>query len=217
MVTFYEIFDDDISKLGLTNHKSRPEEAQKIALLGTAHIVRSLLMSKPQSNFFTLRRILQPLYQTFSRYAASYSLLYTTFEQLDTRLVRNLKFNTRQLSWCVFNSDDITRSNRLSPQHESRTHSSLKHVKGKPTVKFNPNRFSNPGFFFKEEPMNYSHDVFSTLTLLHQFEDDKNLKTQHEKENLQSLSFSLSAITVTLQLRSKTKVHFIFKFRLFKN
>ena len=61
MVTFYEIFDDDISKLGLTNHKSRPEEAQKIALLGTAHIVRSLLMSKPQSNFFTLRRILQPL------------------------------------------------------------------------------------------------------------------------------------------------------------
>ena len=61
MVTFYKIFDDDISTLGLTNHKFRAEEAQKIALLGTAHIVRSLLMSKPQSNFFTLLRILQSL------------------------------------------------------------------------------------------------------------------------------------------------------------
>ena len=41
--TFYKKFDDDISKLGLMNHKFRVEEAQKIALLGTAHIVRSFL------------------------------------------------------------------------------------------------------------------------------------------------------------------------------
>ena len=55
-----------------------------------------------------------------------------------------------------------------------------------PTVKFNPKRFSNPGFFFKEEPMNYFHDVFSTLTLPHQHEEENNMKTQHEKENLHS-------------------------------
>ena len=41
--TFYKKFDDDISKLGLMNHKFRVEEAQKIALLGNAHIVRSFL------------------------------------------------------------------------------------------------------------------------------------------------------------------------------
>ena len=41
--TFYKKFDDDISKLGLMNHKFRVEEAQKIALLGIAHIVRSFL------------------------------------------------------------------------------------------------------------------------------------------------------------------------------
>ena len=34
--TFYKKFDDDISKLGV-------EEAKKIALLGTAHIVGSFL------------------------------------------------------------------------------------------------------------------------------------------------------------------------------
>ena len=43
MGTFYEKFDDDISKPGLMNHIFRVEEAQKIALLGTAHIVRSFL------------------------------------------------------------------------------------------------------------------------------------------------------------------------------
>ena len=43
VVTFYNKFDDGISKLDLTNHKFREEEAQKIALLGTAHIVRSFL------------------------------------------------------------------------------------------------------------------------------------------------------------------------------
>ena len=55
MGTFYKKFDDDIPKLGLMNHKFRVEEAQKIALLGTAHIFRSLLqivlyllMTKPQ-------------------------------------------------------------------------------------------------------------------------------------------------------------------------
>ena len=41
--TFFKKIDDDISKLGLMNHKFREEEAQKIALLGTAHIVRSFL------------------------------------------------------------------------------------------------------------------------------------------------------------------------------
>ena len=46
--------------------------------------------------------------------------------------------------------------------------------------------FSNPGFFFKEEPMNDFHDVFSILTLLRQHEDKNNLKTQHEKESLHS-------------------------------
>ena len=43
MGTFYKKFDDDISKRSLTNHKFLAEEAQKIALLGTAHIVRSFL------------------------------------------------------------------------------------------------------------------------------------------------------------------------------
>ena len=40
MGTFYKKFDDDISKLGLMKYKFRVEEAQKIALLGTAHIIR---------------------------------------------------------------------------------------------------------------------------------------------------------------------------------
>ena len=43
METFYKKFDDDLSKLGLMNHKFRVEEAQKIALLGTAHMVKSFL------------------------------------------------------------------------------------------------------------------------------------------------------------------------------
>ena len=43
MGTFYKKFDDDISKLGLMNHKFQVEESQKISLLGTAHIVRSFL------------------------------------------------------------------------------------------------------------------------------------------------------------------------------
>ena len=57
MGTFYKKFNDDISKLGLTTHKCRVKEAQKIVLLGTAHIVGTflqivqyLLMIKPQSN-----------------------------------------------------------------------------------------------------------------------------------------------------------------------
>ena len=41
--TFYKKFDDDILEHGSMNHKFRVEEAQKIALLGTAHIVRSFL------------------------------------------------------------------------------------------------------------------------------------------------------------------------------
>ena len=43
MGTFNKKFDDDISKLGLINHKFGVEEAQKIALLGTAQFVRSFL------------------------------------------------------------------------------------------------------------------------------------------------------------------------------
>ena len=43
MGTFYKKFDHDISKLGLMKYKFRVEEAQKIALLGTAHIIRSFL------------------------------------------------------------------------------------------------------------------------------------------------------------------------------
>ena len=43
MGTLYNKFDDDFSKLGLVNRKFRAEEAQKIALLGTTHIVRSFL------------------------------------------------------------------------------------------------------------------------------------------------------------------------------
>ena len=39
MGTLYNKFDDDISKLSLTNHKFQAEGAQKIVLLGTAHIV----------------------------------------------------------------------------------------------------------------------------------------------------------------------------------
>ena len=54
------------------------------------------------------------------------------------------------------------------------------------TVKFNRKKFSNPGFFLKEGPMNYFQDVFSTLTLPHQHEGKNNLKTQHDKENLHS-------------------------------
>ena len=40
------------------------------------------------------------------------------------------------------------------------------YLKVTPAVKFNPNRFSNPNFFFKEEPMNYFLNVFLTLTFL---------------------------------------------------
>ena len=43
MGTSYKKVDDDILKLGLMNHKFQTEEAQKIALLGTAHIIRSFL------------------------------------------------------------------------------------------------------------------------------------------------------------------------------
>ena len=41
--TFYKNFNDDISKLGLMNHKFRVEGALNIALLGTARIVRCFL------------------------------------------------------------------------------------------------------------------------------------------------------------------------------
>ena len=50
-----------------------------------------------------------------------------------------------------------------------------------PAVRSIPKRFSNLNFFFKEEPMHYFHDVFLTLTLPHQHEDENNLKKHHEK------------------------------------
>ena len=43
MRMFLGKFDDGISKLGLTKHKFRAKEAQKIVLLGTAHIFRRVL------------------------------------------------------------------------------------------------------------------------------------------------------------------------------
>ena len=43
MGTSYNKFDNDISKLGLTNHGFQAEEAQKNALLVTAYIVWSFL------------------------------------------------------------------------------------------------------------------------------------------------------------------------------
>ena len=45
MGTFYKKLMTASQKLGLTNHKFRAEEVQKIALLGTAHIVRSFLQT----------------------------------------------------------------------------------------------------------------------------------------------------------------------------
>jgi len=41
--TFYNDFDDDMKKLDLQKTKFDKYHAQKIALLGTAHIVRSFL------------------------------------------------------------------------------------------------------------------------------------------------------------------------------
>ena len=43
MGTFYNKLDDNISNFGLVNHKFRVQKAQKIALLGNAHIIRSFL------------------------------------------------------------------------------------------------------------------------------------------------------------------------------
>ena len=45
MGTFYNKLDDNISNFGLVNHKFRVQKAQKIALLGNAHIIRSFLQT----------------------------------------------------------------------------------------------------------------------------------------------------------------------------
>ena len=74
---------------------------------------------------------------------------------------------------------------------------SYTYLKVIPTVKISPKRFSNPWFFFKENPVNYFHYVYSTLTLLHQHEDKNTLKTQHEKTTF-ILSFSFFDVTSTL-------------------
>ena len=191
METFYNKFDDDISKRGLTNHNFGAEEAQKIALLGTAHIVRSFLEivniylwpnpNQTLLNFKFLTHV-SPLFHVTPLHTVSI-ILCTPFEQFDTRLVWNLKFHSALLSWCVFNSHDITEApDQTDCIHNMKAESvrvcfDTFYLKVIPTVKFNPKRF-----FFKEQPTNYFHYVFSTLTLPHQHEDENNLKTHHERE-----------------------------------
>ena len=120
-------------------------------------------------------------------------ILYTPFEKFDTRLVWNLKFNSSLLFWCVFISADITEVPDQTDCIYNMKAESIRVcfdnfcLKVIPTVKFNPKRF-----FFKEESMNYFHDVFWTLTLPHQHEDENNLKTHHEKETC--ICFKLSIL-----------------------
>ena len=109
--------------------------------------------------------------------------MYTPFEKVDTRPVWNLKFNLTLLSWCVFNSvfkpqiKPIASTTCNMKAESIRVCFDTLYLKVIPTLKFNPTRF-----FFKEESMNYFHNVFWSLTLPHQHEDDNNLKTLHEKE-----------------------------------
>ena len=117
-------------------------------------------------------------------------ILYTPFEQFDTTLVWNLKLEkSTLLSWCVFNSDDIIEApDQTDCIHDLKTESirvffDTFYQKVTRAVNSNPKRFSNSDFFFKEEPLRYCHDVFSTLSLPHQHEDENNLKTRHEKES----------------------------------
>ena len=46
--------------------------------------------------------------------------------------------------------------------------------------------------------MDYFHDVFSTLSLPHQHQDENSLKTHHEEETCIRLSLSSFDITPTL-------------------
>ena len=100
----------------------------------------------------------------------------------------NLKFNSTLLSWCVFNSNDIieapdqTNCIRKLKSESNRVFFDTFYQKVTRAVKSNPKRFSNPGVIFKEYPMHYFRDVFLTLSLPHQYEDENNLKTHHEKE-----------------------------------
>ena len=71
----------------------------------------------------------------------------------------------------MFNSDNITEApDQTDCIHIMKAESMQAcfdtfYLKVIPTIKFDPKRFSNPGFFFKEEPMNYFHNVFLTLML----------------------------------------------------
>ena len=120
-------------------------------------------------------------------------ILYTPSEKVDTRLVWNVKFNSSLLSWCVFNSDDITEAPDQTDCIHNMKAESIRvcfdtfYLKVIPTVKFSPKRF-----IFNEESMNYFHDLFWTLTLPHQPEDENNLKTHYEKETY--ICFKLSII-----------------------
>ena len=84
-------------------------------------------------------------------------ILYNPFEQLDTRFVWNLKFDFTLLSWCVFNSDDITKaSDQTDCIHNMKAESiwfcfDTLYLKVTPAVKFNSGRFSNSSFFFKKK------------------------------------------------------------------
>ena len=112
-------------------------------------------------------------------------IFYTPLEQFDTRLVVwNLKFNSKLLSWCVFNSYDISEApDQTDCIHNMKAESiqvflDTFYPKVITTVKFNPKRF-----FFKKESMNYFHNVFSTLTSPHRHEDENNLKTDMKKKH----------------------------------
>ena len=126
-------------------------------------------MTKPQSNP-TEPQVFNSHILTFPRYTLSYSLiiLYTPFEKFDTGLVQNWKFNSTLLSWCFFNSDDITEVLDQTYCIGNMKAESIRvcfdtfYLKVIPTMKINPTRF-----FFKEESMNYFHNVFSTLTFSH--------------------------------------------------
>ena len=99
----------------------------------------------------------------------------------------NLKFNSTLFSWCVFNSGDIIEAPDQTDYIHNMKAESIRvffdtfYQKVVPAVRSIPKRFSNLNFFFKEEPMHYFHDVFLTLTLPHQHEDENNLKKHHEK------------------------------------
>ena len=105
-------------------------------------------MTKPQSNTtkpYIFNSYIPTFYVTALHTVSI--ILYTPFEQFDTKLVWNLKFNSTLFSWCVFNSDDCIHNMKAE---SIRVCFDTFYLKVIPTVKFNPKRF-----FLKEEYMNY--------------------------------------------------------------